>query len=35
MGCEQAAKTAIINHSTAVSNEELTIALEERRSTHS
>lgn len=34
MACEQAAKTAIINHSTAISHDELALALEDRRSAH-
>lgn len=32
--CEQAAKNAILDHSTAVRDSELALALEERRSTH-
>ena len=34
MACEQAAKNAILNHSTAVRDSELALALEERRRTH-
>lgn len=34
MACEQAAKNAILDHSTLVRNEEIVAALEERRSTH-
>jgi len=34
MACEQAAKNAILDHSTAVRDSELALALEERRSTH-
>jgi len=34
MACEQAAKNAILNHSTAIRDSELALALEERRSTH-
>jgi hypothetical protein len=32
--CEQAAKNAILDHSTAVRDSELALALEERRTTH-
>ena len=34
MACEQAAKNAILNHSTSVRDSELALALEERRRTH-
>jgi len=34
MACEQAAKNAILDHSTAVRDSELALALEERRRTH-
>ncbi len=34
MACEQAAKNAILDHSTAVRDSELVLALEQRRSTH-
>ncbi|MBZ4418650.1 AAA family ATPase [Myxococcus sp. RHSTA-1-4] len=34
MACEQAAKNAILDHSTAVCDTELVLALEERRGTH-
>ena len=34
MACEQAAKNAILDHTTAVSDAELAAALMERRSTH-
>lgn len=34
MACEQAAKNAILDHSTSVRDSELALALEERRSTH-
>lgn len=34
MACEQAAKNAILDHSTAVRDSELALALEERRGTH-
>ena len=34
MACEQAAKNAILDHSTSARNSELALALEERRSTH-
>jgi SpoVK/Ycf46/Vps4 family AAA+-type ATPase len=34
MACEQAAKNAILDHSTAVRDSELALALEERRSSH-
>jgi ATP-dependent 26S proteasome regulatory subunit len=32
--CEQAAKNALLDHSTVVRERDLAIALEERRSTH-
>lgn len=35
MACEQAAKNALLDHSTAVRNFELALALQERRGTHS
>ncbi len=34
LACEQAAKNAILDHSTAVRDSELALALDERRSTH-
>jgi SpoVK/Ycf46/Vps4 family AAA+-type ATPase len=34
MACEQAAKNAILDHSTSVRDSELALALEERRNTH-
>ena len=34
MACEQAAKNAILDHSTSVCDSELALALEERRGNH-